>query len=180
MGGMTAGEVSDKRVFYNDSIQLGTPGTHKINKGVIEWPFEFDLNPAMPESVEGMANSWLVYNLHASVERPGWNQKDLISSMHIRIIRTLGPEQMESTRSRVRKTAYASERLCYRRSRSCRKSQHSPLTSSRRRTRTFGRTRSVTAFQYLPMPSSLEHQLWPMLSFHPSEKVLPSERSTCV
>lgn len=102
MGGMTTGEVSDKRVFYNDAIQLGTPGTHKVNKGVMEWPFEFDLNPSMPESVEGMANSWLVYNLHASIERPGWNQKDLTSSLHIRIIRTLGPEQMESTRSRVR------------------------------------------------------------------------------
>ena len=129
MGGMSAGEVSDKRVFYNDSIQLGTPGTHKINKGVIEWPFEFDLNPAMPESVEGMANSWLVYNLHASVERPGWNQKDLISSMHIRVIRTLGTEQMESTRSRVRKLPYIPSRPSYGRLVGCRFSKRSPLTS---------------------------------------------------
>jgi len=178
MGGMTAGEVSDKRVFYNDSIQLGTPGTHKINKGVIEWPFEFDLNPAMPESVEGMANSWLVYNLHASVERPGWNQKDLISSMHIRIIRTLGPEQMESTRSRVREIADA-RTLKLQTFRVMPFSKHSELTSIHRRTQTFGRTRSVTASPYLPMLSSLEHQLWPMLSFHPSEKVSPLERLTC-
>ena len=101
MGGMAAGEVSDKRIFYNDTINLGTAGTHKINKGVIEWPFEFTLQPSLPESVEGMASSWLVYNLFASVERPGWNQKDLTHNTHIRLVRTLGGDQMETTRSRV-------------------------------------------------------------------------------
>lgn len=101
MGGMAAGEVSDKRVFHNDCKSLGTAGTHKINKGVIEWHFEFTLGPSMPESVEGMANTWLVYNLHASVERPGWNAKDVLTSMHIRVVRTLALDQTETSRSRV-------------------------------------------------------------------------------
>ena len=103
MGNMAAGEVSDKRVFYDDVINLGTAGTHKINKGIIEWPFEFTLLPSMPESVEGLASSWLVYNLYASVERPGlgWNQKQLSAMEHVRLVRTLGMDDMETTRSRV-------------------------------------------------------------------------------
>lgn len=102
-GGLSAGEVTDKKVFYTDHKQLGThaAGTHKINKGVIEWPFEFLLDPATPESVEGMSNTWLVWNLYASIERPGWNLKDLLTTSHIRIVRTLGLDQMETTRSRV-------------------------------------------------------------------------------
>jgi len=101
MGGMAAGEVSDKRTFFEKYIQLGTSGTHKINKGVIEWPFEFELQPDMPESIEGMGNTWVVYHLHATVTRPGWNAKDVSTSMHVRLVRTLGAEMTETTRCRV-------------------------------------------------------------------------------
>lgn len=177
---MTAGEVSDKRVFYNDAIQLGTPGTHKVNKGVMEWPFEFELSPSMPESVEGMANSWLVYNLHASVERPGWNQKDLTTSLHIRIIRTLGPDQMESTRSRVRRIANELAGLRYSHPVPSQTFVHKVLTEDYRQTPMSGRIRSATAFPSLPTRLSLEHRLSQMSSYHQSGKVSPWERLTCV
>lgn len=101
MGGMAAGEVSDKKTFWNEERPLGTAGTHKINSGTIEWPFEYLLDPSMPESIEGMNSTYIVYDLHASVSRPGWNAKDIVAHSHIRIVRTLGPEQMETTRSRV-------------------------------------------------------------------------------
>lgn len=101
MGGMAAGEVSDKKTFWHEERNLGTAGTHKINSGTIEWPFEFTLDPSMPESIEGMNSTYLVYDLHASVSRPGWNAKDIVAHSHLRLVRTLGPEQMETTRSRV-------------------------------------------------------------------------------
>jgi hypothetical protein len=101
MGGMAAGEVSDKKTFWHEERHLGTSGTHKINSGTIEWPFEFQLDPSMPESIEGMNSTYIVYDLHASISRPGWNAKDIVTHSHVRLVRTLGPEQMETTRSRV-------------------------------------------------------------------------------
>ncbi|PSK34227.1 hypothetical protein B9Z65_8553 [Elsinoe australis] len=108
-GGVSAGEVTDKQTFYHDIKNLGTSGSHKIKAGVIEWPFEFTLHPSMPESVEGFPSTWLVYNLHADVERPSWNQKDLHSSTHIRLVRTLGADQMETTRSRTNADIWANK-----------------------------------------------------------------------
>ncbi|KAF2223674.1 hypothetical protein BDZ85DRAFT_318893 [Elsinoe ampelina] len=108
-GGVSAGEVTDKQTFHHDVKNLGTTGTHKIKAGVIEWPFEFTLDPSMPESVEGYPSTWLVYNLHADVERPSWNQKDLHASTHIRIVRTLGSDQMETTRSRTNADIWANK-----------------------------------------------------------------------
>ncbi len=82
---------------------------HKIKAGVIEWPFEFELSPSMPESVEGLPNTYVIYNLHASVSRPGWNTKDLQSQERIRIVRTLGQASMETTRSRVNADVWANK-----------------------------------------------------------------------
>ncbi|KAF1350054.1 hypothetical protein BDV97DRAFT_398841 [Delphinella strobiligena] len=109
MGGMAAGEVSDKKTFWHEERNLGTAGTHKINSGTIEWPFEFQLDPSMPESIEGMNSTYLVYDLHASVSRPGWNAKDIIAHSHLRLVRTLGPEQMETTRSRTNSDIWANK-----------------------------------------------------------------------
>ena len=75
MGGMSAGEVVDKRVFWNQEHKMGIESTHKVKAGVIEWPFEFELDPSMPESVEGLRETFIVYHLHASVSRPGWNAR---------------------------------------------------------------------------------------------------------
>ncbi|OQO11189.1 hypothetical protein B0A48_05445 [Cryoendolithus antarcticus] len=109
MGGMSAGEVTDKRVFWNQEQKLGIESSHKVKAGSIEWPFEFELSPSMPESVEGLKETFIVYHLHASVSRPGWNAKDLVAQEHIRIVRTLGADSMEMTRSRVNADIWANK-----------------------------------------------------------------------
>ena len=110
MGGISAGEVQDKRVFWNQEHKLGTiESAHKVNAGPIEWPFEFELSPSMPESVEGFRETYIVYHLHASVSRPGWNTKDVVAQEHLRIVRTLGQDSMEMTRSRVNADIWANK-----------------------------------------------------------------------
>lgn len=109
MGGIGAGEVTDKRVFWNQEQRLGIESSHKIKAGTMEWPFDFDLAPSMPESVEGLKETYIVYHLHASVSRPGWNTKDLVAQEHIRIVRTLGQDSMEMTRSRVNADIWANK-----------------------------------------------------------------------
>lgn len=110
MGGISAGEVVDKRVFWNQEQKLGTiESAHKVKAGSIEWPFEFELSPSMPESVEGLRETYIVYHLHASVSRPGWNAKDVVAQEHIRIVRTLGQDSMEMTRSRVNADIWANK-----------------------------------------------------------------------
>ncbi|TKA73748.1 hypothetical protein B0A55_05448 [Friedmanniomyces simplex] len=109
MGGISAGEVVDKRVFWNQEQKLGIESSHKVKAGPIEWPFEFELAPSMPESVEGLRETYIVYHLHASVSRPGWNAKDVVAQEHIRIVRTLGSDSMEMTRSRVNADIWANK-----------------------------------------------------------------------
>lgn len=109
MGGISAGEVVDKRAFWNQEQKLGIESSHKVKAGVIEWPFEFELSPSMPESVEGLRETYIVYHLHASVSRPGWNAKDILAQEHIRIVRTLGQDSMEMTRSRVNADIWANK-----------------------------------------------------------------------
>ena len=110
MGGISAGEVVDKRNFWVQEQKLGgIESAHKIKAGVIEWPFEFELSPSMPESVEGFRETFIVYHLHAAVSRPGWNAKDVAAQEHIRIVRTLGQDQMEMTRSRVNADIWANK-----------------------------------------------------------------------
>ena len=109
MGGISAGEVVDKRVFWNQEQKLGIESAHKVKAGTIEWPFEYELSPTMPESVEGLRETFIVYHLHASVSRPGWNAKDVTAQEHIRIVRTLGQDSMEMTRSRVNADIWANK-----------------------------------------------------------------------
>jgi arrestin-related trafficking adapter 4/5/7 len=68
---------------------------HKINAGSHEWSFKFTLPGNTEESVEGLPTNWIVYNLSATVDR-GYISKQLTASHHIRVIRTLGRDLMES------------------------------------------------------------------------------------
>lgn len=109
MGGISAGEVVDKRVFWIQEQKLGIESAHKVKAGTIDWPFEFELSPTMPESVEGLRETYIAYHVHASVSRPGWNAKDITTQEHIRIVRTLGQDSMEMTRSRVNADIWANK-----------------------------------------------------------------------
>jgi len=110
VGGISAGEVTDKRTFWSQEQKLGNlESSHKVKAGTIEWPFEFELSPTMPESVEGLRETYIAYHLCASVSRPGWNSKDIVAQEHIRIVRTLGQDSMEMTRSRVNADIWANK-----------------------------------------------------------------------
>jgi hypothetical protein len=99
-GSVSHSVVEEKLVFCQKTQNLGVETAHKINAGTMEWAFEFELPPSVPESVEGLRETYIVYHLHASVSRPGWNVKDILAQEHIRIVRTLGEASMETTRSR--------------------------------------------------------------------------------
>jgi hypothetical protein len=78
--------VSEEQTIFPSSPSLGS--THRIAPGVHEWRFNFHIDPTLPESVEGLANSCIVYGLTAEIER-GYMTKSLIAKKHVRIIRTL-------------------------------------------------------------------------------------------
>jgi hypothetical protein len=62
--------------------------THRIAPGKHEWRFKFILDPTLPESVEGLDGSFIVYDLTAEIDR-GYMSKTLLATKHARIIRTL-------------------------------------------------------------------------------------------
>lgn len=68
---------------------------HKINAGYHEWNFSFKMPNDLDQSVEGLPTNWIVYNLKASVDR-GYMSKQLSASSHIRVIRTLGRDLLET------------------------------------------------------------------------------------
>ncbi|KAH8711886.1 carbon catabolite repression protein cred [Phaeosphaeriaceae sp. PMI808] len=68
---------------------------HKINAGYHEWDFAFKLPSGLDQSVEGLPTNWVVYNLKATVDR-GYMSKQLSATSHIRVIRTLGRDLLET------------------------------------------------------------------------------------
>ncbi|KAF2239584.1 hypothetical protein EV356DRAFT_528167 [Viridothelium virens] len=101
---VTGADITDKKTFYVEEkpLTLGpsSSGTHKLHRGQHAFPFKFSLTGAMPESIEGMDNSWIVYTLQARIERGVLFAKDLIASRHIRLVRTLGQDELETVQSR--------------------------------------------------------------------------------
>ncbi|KAF2396970.1 hypothetical protein EJ06DRAFT_181485 [Trichodelitschia bisporula] len=79
--------ISEERLLY--PTEGGSGATHKIAPGNHEWPFKFTLDPAMPESLEGLPGAYIVYDLHAEIDR-GYMSKTLTATKHVRVIRTLG------------------------------------------------------------------------------------------
>jgi len=110
LAGLSANEVAEKKTFWTQNEKLGgIESSHKVKAGVIEWPFEFELSPSMPESVEGLLNTYVAYHLHASVSRPGWSAKAIVAQQHIRLVRTLGQDSMDVTRSRLNSDIWANK-----------------------------------------------------------------------
>ncbi|KAK7517892.1 uncharacterized protein IWZ02DRAFT_447391 [Phyllosticta citriasiana] len=64
---------------------------HTMGPGIHEWNFKFVLKGHLPESVEGLAGSYIIYNLHATLDR-GMMAKCLYADKHLRIVRTLANE----------------------------------------------------------------------------------------
>ncbi|KAF2680791.1 carbon catabolite repression protein-like protein cred [Lentithecium fluviatile CBS 122367] len=97
---VTPQPISQKQNFFLETLTLfpidGTKNkTHKINAGVHEWEFKFKMPSGLEESVEGLPTNWIVYSLKATVDR-GYISKPLTASSHIRVIRTLGRDLLDS------------------------------------------------------------------------------------
>ena len=65
-----------------------------------EWPFNIILPGDMPESVEGLPHSWIIYRLKASIER-GLLLRDIADRAHVRIVRTFDPSALELAHAMV-------------------------------------------------------------------------------
>ncbi|KAL2353487.1 hypothetical protein BJ546DRAFT_846579 [Cryomyces antarcticus] len=102
---------SEKMVFYTDTKSLlpACSSTLKLPAGVKEWHFEFELSGGMPESIEGLKDVYVIYSLRANLERSGYMSKDLSDVQHIRLVRTLGAEDLEATGSRINCDTWANK-----------------------------------------------------------------------
>jgi hypothetical protein len=85
--------VSEEQVIFPSGLHTGS--THRIAPGKHEWRFKFVMDPNLPESVEGLPGSCIVYNLSAEIDR-GYMSKSLLARKHVRIIRTLSRDLTET------------------------------------------------------------------------------------
>ena len=65
-----------------------------------EYPFNIVLDGGLPESIEGLPESWIVYRFKADIGRK--YAKDVQIRKPLRIIRTLGPSALEAAHEMVR------------------------------------------------------------------------------
>ncbi|EPS33965.1 putative HECT-type ubiquitin ligase-interacting protein creD [Penicillium oxalicum] len=85
-----------ERVFYEKSWQFRDPGkgkTEVLAAGNYEYPFDVVLEGSMPESVEGLSETWVMYRFKAEIGRK--YAKDIVARKPLRIIRTLDPSALE-------------------------------------------------------------------------------------
>lgn len=97
---VTPQPIAQKQHFLVENLSLfpvsGSPTkSHKINAGTHEWEFKFKMPANLDESVEGLPTNYIIYNLKASVDK-GYMSKPLTATSHIRVIRTLGRDLMDS------------------------------------------------------------------------------------
>ncbi|KAJ9640379.1 hypothetical protein H2199_005918 [Coniosporium tulheliwenetii] len=86
--------LRDERILYPTDGGKGKP--HKLGAGHKEWTFEFSIPGEAPESVEGLANSYIIYNMTASVSTAGFMTRDLVAKSHIRVVRTLSFDALDA------------------------------------------------------------------------------------
>lgn len=76
-----------------------------------EYPFDVVLDGGLPESIEGLPESWIVYRFKGEIGRK--YAKDVHIRKPLRIIRTLGPSALETAHETVRsQAAVLLRRLC--------------------------------------------------------------------
>ncbi|KAL8647696.1 MAG: hypothetical protein Q9226_006329 [Calogaya cf. arnoldii] len=59
-----------------------------------EWPFQYILPGNIPESVEGLDDSWIVYRMKATIDRSILAQ-NVVTRKHVRVVRTLDTAALE-------------------------------------------------------------------------------------
>ncbi|KAE8353712.1 putative HECT-type ubiquitin ligase-interacting protein cred [Aspergillus coremiiformis] len=85
-----------ERVIYEKTWKFRDPGKSKteiLPAGNYEYPFDLVLEGNMPESVEGLSDTYITYRFKAEIGRK--YAKDIIVRKPLRIIRTLEPSALE-------------------------------------------------------------------------------------
>jgi hypothetical protein len=93
-----------ERVFYDKTWRFRDPGkgkTEVLAAGNYEYPFDVVLEGSMPESVEGLSETWVMYRFKAEIGRK--YAKDIVARKPLRIIRTFDPSALELAHAMVRR-----------------------------------------------------------------------------
>jgi hypothetical protein len=89
--------------FFEKIWTFRDPGkgkTETLMPDNYEYPFNIVLDGGLPESIEGLPESWIVYRFKADIGRK--YSKDVQIRKPLRIIRTLGPSALETAHEMVR------------------------------------------------------------------------------
>lgn len=89
--------------FFEKVWTFRDPGkgkTETLTPDNYEYPFDTVLDGGLPESIEGLPESWIVYRFKAEIARK--YSKDVQIRKPLRIIRTLGPSALETAHEMVR------------------------------------------------------------------------------
>lgn len=89
-------------MFYDKTWRFRDPGKGKteiLAAGNYEYPFDVVLEGSMPESVEGLSETWVMYRFKAEIGRK--YAKDIVARKPLRIIRTLDPSALELSHAMV-------------------------------------------------------------------------------
>jgi hypothetical protein len=91
------------RVFYEKTWKFRDAGKGKteiLPGGNYELPFDVILEGSLPESVEGLAETWVTYRFKAEIGRK--YARDIVARKPLRIIRTLPSSALEISHAMVR------------------------------------------------------------------------------
>ncbi|GMG52898.1 unnamed protein product [Aspergillus oryzae var. brunneus] len=95
-----------ERVIYEKTWRFRDPGKGKteiLPAGNYEYPFNLVLEGNMPESIEGLSDTYITYRFKAEIGRK--YAKDIIVRKPLRIIRTLEPSALELAHAMVSDTS---------------------------------------------------------------------------
>ena len=91
-----------ENTFFEKIWTFRDPGKSKteiLKPGNYEYPFDVVLDGGLPESVEGLPESYVAYRFRADIGRK--YAKDVTIRKPLRIIRTLGPSALETAHEMV-------------------------------------------------------------------------------
>lgn len=81
-------------------VHTGVKRGETLAAGNYEWPFDQVLPGHIPESVEGLQDTWIIYRMKATIDR-GVLAQNVIARKHVRIIRTLDTAALELSHEMV-------------------------------------------------------------------------------
>ena len=101
--GSGASCVKYEDVFFRHTWDFQNNGkllAESLPAGNYEYPFDLILRGSMPESVEGLTETWIIYRMKATIER-GMLQQNSVARKQVRLIRTLDTAALELAHAMV-------------------------------------------------------------------------------